>query len=115
MEQNKNDNRSWFRVHIVNGEIAKLIVKASDEDAAYLKVEQYCEENPWLGIVPFDEPLAAHLAAKPLDPIEEDYYNTVGEWNGTVKLQEVRYHQPLEVQKPVQRSIGQLALQFPLF
>ncbi len=66
------DERSWFMVHV--GTEADFVVRAFSEDHALLKTTYYCYENPIHGIDP-DSMLDYGLHAKPLDPVDEDYFD----------------------------------------
>jgi hypothetical protein len=91
MERTKTETSEWWRVHVVNGEVTSFVVNAINVAAAQKKVDNYCIENPQLGIV-VEPPIDPGLAVEALSQEEQAYYDTIGIFNGPVRLEKFMYH-----------------------
>ena len=114
-EYDRSNERNWYRVHI--DWIASFIVRSHTEESAMLKVDYYCQANPKLGLrIEPENCLPLHPEwAKPLDPIESDYYNSLGDQLAPIRLVEdnrriERAHTGQPVQPKTIHMIGQLCL-----
>lgn len=88
IEFDRSNERNWYRVHI--DWIASFVVCSYSEESAMLKVDYYCQANPKLGLNVEPEnklPLCPEWA-KPLEPFEVEYYDTLGDNVFPVRLVE---------------------------
>jgi hypothetical protein len=82
-EFDRSAERCWYAVSVCS--LAKFIVRSYTEDGAKHKVDYYLEINKQIGINSLG--MYPHaLVAKPLEPIDIDYFNDIGDEITPVRL-----------------------------
>jgi hypothetical protein len=116
IEFDRSAERCWYAVSVCS--LAKFVVRSYTEDGAKQKIDYYLEINKQIDINSLG--MYPHaLVAKPLEPLDIDYYDVIGDEITPVRLVNDYRKLPLtnydETKKPTQVDGQQILFDMSIY